>query len=56
MKTSNLYFWLGADAELESVTFEEFERYIEGDRQRRFAFLDVREQETGGISDEGYNG
>ena len=56
MKTSDLYFWLGADAELESVTFEEFERHIEDDRQRRFAFLDVREQEPDRISDEGCGG
>lgn len=39
---NDLYFWLGADAELENVTFEEFERKIEADRQLRFAFLDVR--------------
>lgn len=45
MKTNDFYFWLGSDAELESVTFEEFERKIEEDRQRRFAFLDVREIE-----------
>ena len=55
MKTSNLYFWLGADAELESVAFEEFERRIDDDRQERFAFLTIREHVIEGTSDEGYN-
>lgn len=54
MKTNDFYFWLGA--ELESVSFEEFERRIEDDREKRFAFLDVREQEPGAIEDEGLGG